>query len=63
MAKSSKEKLLKKDPKPSSRIVAVRMPEDIERELAAIAKKNDESMSQVILRALRIALEMDQVKR
>jgi len=60
MAKSLREKLQKKEPKQAKKIVAVRMPEDMEKELSRIAKKNSESVSQVILRALRLALGMDE---
>ncbi|MGK5087042.1 hypothetical protein WDW86_05745 [Bdellovibrionota bacterium FG-2] len=56
MPKSFKEALLKRTQKAQKKIVAVRMPADIEEELVLIAKKSGKTVSQVIIEALRLAL-------
>lgn len=58
MKKSFKEVLLKKSTRSKTRAVAVRMPENLDEELEAIAKKSGKSKSQVIIEALRLALDV-----
>ncbi len=57
MSKSFKE-TLKKPSKNEKKIVAVRMPDDLDQELNKIAKQKKMSVSKVIIEALRYALDL-----
>lgn len=57
MKRTFKTDILKKK-KTTKKLVAVRLPVEIEKELKAIAKKSGRSMSDVIVEALRYSLEL-----
>lgn len=50
---------MKKASKKEKKIVAVRMPEDLDQELNRLAKQSKKSVSQVIIEALRYALKVE----
>jgi predicted DNA-binding protein len=57
MKRSFKKDILTKK-KTAKKLVAVRLPIEIEKELKAIAKKSGRTMSDVIVEALRYSLEL-----
>jgi predicted DNA-binding protein len=57
MKRSFKREILKKK-KPAKKLIAVRIPVEIESQLKAIAKKSGRTMSDVVVEALRYSLEL-----
>ena len=58
MKRSFKRDILKKK-KAAKKLIAVRIPIEIESELRAIAKKSGRTVSAIIIEALRYSLEME----
>lgn len=58
--KSFKEQFLSKgEASPKTKLVAVRLPEDLEEKLKALAKAKGTTFSKTLIEALRFALEDD----
>lgn len=62
MERSFKREILKTK-KTGKKLIAVRIPIEIESELKSIAKKSGKTMSEVIVEALRFSLELPKAKK
>ena len=49
--------LSKGEPVPKTKLIAVRLPDDLEKKLKALAKEKGVSFSQTLIKALRYALD------